>query len=109
MSSLINQLRERAAKNPRRIVYPESTDARVLRAAAKMVELGMAKPILVGAPEAVEQKARESGTRLSHIEIVDSRSGNRIERYARLLLPDWKSRGVTEVEAHQRLEKPAYF
>src|SRR5207244_10810446 len=30
-------------------------------------------------------------------------------RYTRLLLPNWKSRGITEVEAQQRLKNPAYF
>ncbi|HYR89005.1 MAG TPA: phosphate acetyltransferase [Terriglobia bacterium] len=109
MPDLIHQLRERAAKNPRRIVYPESTDPRVLRAAARIVQMRMAKPILVGVPEAVEQKADESGVSLSHIEIVDPKSQALIDRYAKLLLPDWKSRGVTEVEAKQRLETPAYF
>src|SRR2546422_2281865 len=109
MSDLINQLRERAAKDPRRIVYPESTDPRVLRAAARMVQMRMAKPILVGVPEAVEQKAKETGVQLSHIEIVDPKSQALIDRYARLLLPNWKSRGITEVEAQQRLKNPAYF
>src|SRR5439155_2921375 len=31
------------------------------------------------------------------------------DRYARLLLPDWKSRGITELEAQKRLENPMYF
>jgi len=109
MSDLINQLRERAAKDPRRIVYPESTDPRVLRAAARMVQMRMAKPILVGVPEVVEQKAKESGVQLSHIEIIDPTSQALIDRYSRLLLPNWKSRGITEVEAQQRLKNPAYF
>ena len=74
-----------------------------------MVQMRMAKPILVGVPEAVEQKAKETGVQLSHIEIVDPRSQALIDRYARLLLPNWKSRGITEVEAQQRLKNPAYF
>jgi phosphate acetyltransferase len=69
----------------------------------------MAKPILVGAPAGVEQKAKESGIRISHIEIVDPKSQAVMDRYVKLLLPNWKSRGVTEVEAQQRLENPMYF
>src|SRR5262252_3247739 len=109
MVEFVLQLRERAAKSPKRIVYPEATDPRVLRAAARIVELRMAKPILVGSPEAVESKARELGINVSHIEIVDPKTLNLTDRYVRMLLPEWKSRGITEVEAQKRMENPLYF
>jgi phosphate acetyltransferase len=109
MPDLVTQLRERAAKKPKRIVYPEATDPRVLRAAACIVELRMAKPVLVGAPAAVEAKAREIGVSLGHIEIVDPKTQALMDRYVRMLLPDWKSRGITEVEAQKRMENPMYF
>jgi phosphate acetyltransferase len=109
MPDLVTQLRERSAKKPKRIVYPEATDPRVLRAAACIVELRMAKPVLVGAPAAVEAKAREIGVSLSHIEIVDPKTQTLIDRYVRMLLPDWKSRGITEVEAQKRMENAMYF
>ncbi len=109
MPELISQLRERAARDPKRIVYPEAMDPRVLQSAARMVELRLAKPILVGAPAQVENKARELGVNLSQVEVVDPHAQALSERYARILLPEWKSRGVTEVEAEKRLENPMYF
>ena len=109
MPDLISQLRERAAKNPKRIVYPEATDVRVLRAAANIVSTRVARPVLVGPADQVEKKAQENGVQLSHIEIVDPKSQALSERYAKLLLAGWKSRGVTEVEAQKRLENPMYF
>src|SRR5262249_7694307 len=75
------QLRDRAAKSPKRIVYPESTDPRVLRAAARIVELRIAKPIVVGSPQAVESKARELGINISHIEVVDPKTLSLADRY----------------------------
>jgi len=99
MSDILNQLRERAAKQPRRIVYPEAADPRVLRAVSRIVEMRMAKPILVGSPSEVEKKAGDLGIKLSHIEIIDPGNRKLAEQYAQLLLPDWKSRGVTELEA----------
>jgi phosphate acetyltransferase len=109
MSDLITVLRERAAKAPKRIVYPEATDPRVLRSAARLVEARMAKPILVGSPQAVEGKAQEIGVTLSHVEVVDPKTLNLVDRYMRLLVPEWKSRGITELEALKRLENPMYF
>src|SRR5262245_61254406 len=109
MLDVLMQLRERVANARKRIVYPEATDARVLRATTRIVESRMAKPILVGAPQAVESKAQELGIKLSHIEIVDPKSSNLVDRYVGLLLPEWKSRGITELEALKRFENPMYF
>jgi len=109
MSDILTHLRERAAKQPRRIVYPEAADPRVLRAASRMVEMRMAKPVLVGSPSEVEKIAGDLGIKLSHIEIIDPGNRKLAEQYTQLLLPEWKSRGVTEVEARDRLQNPMYF
>ena len=108
-SDILHQLRERAARQPKRIVYPEAADPRVLRAVARIVEMRMAKPLLVGSPSAVEKKCQELGIRLSHIEVIDPANQNAVQRYLRMLLPEWKSRGITEQEAQTRLENPMYF
>jgi phosphate acetyltransferase len=109
MLDLVAHIRERASKSPKRIVYPEATDPRVLRAARRLVESRMAKPVLVGSARAVEVRAQELGISLSHVEVVDARTPALIDRYTQLLLPDWKSRGITETEAAKRLENPMYF
>ena len=67
MSDLIQELRARASKNPKSIVYPEATDPRVLQAVARMVAARMVRPILVGPPDQVEKKAQEIGIQLSHV------------------------------------------
>ena len=105
---LLAGLRERAALNPRRIVYPDGTDARVLRAVRDIADAKMARPILVGSPDTIESAARNAGVSLSGIQIADPQT-ERKKHYAGLLLPEWKSRGVTEVEAAGRLRDPLYF
>ncbi len=107
-SDLLSRLRERAARNPRRIVYPEGTDGRILRAAQTIAETRMAKPILVGSVEAIENAAKAAAVSLSGIELAEV-GGQSQKQYADLLLPEWKSRGVTEVEAQTRLQNPMYF
>src|ERR1051326_9482109 len=109
MTDFVRQLRERAAHNPRRIVFPESTDPRILAAAMRLVELRIARPILVGSPAATERKTQELGLKLSQVEVIDAGSTVLAERYSKILLPDWRSRGVTEIEAQRRLENPMHF
>src|SRR5439155_8343417 len=109
MPDILRELRERASKQPKRIVYPEAADPRVMRAVRQIDEMRMAKPILVGSPSAIEKKSQELGIKLPHIEVVDPGNPSLRDRYSRLLLPEWKSRGITELEAAQRLENPMYF
>ena len=109
MADLATQLRDRASKNLKRIVYPEPTDPRVLRSGERMVEMRMAQPVFVGSPQVIESKAQELGVRLSGIEIIDPKTRVLSGRYVGLLLPEWKSRGITEMEAHRRFENPMYF
>jgi phosphate acetyltransferase len=107
-SDLLARLRERAARKPKRIVYPEGTDPRVLAAARAMVDIGMVRPVILGSSEAISAAADKAGVSSSGIEIVEPTT-NRIQHYAGLLLSDWKARGVTEVEALNRLKDPMYF
>src|SRR5437867_10309533 len=105
---LLSRLREWAAERPKRIVYPEGTDPRVLRAARHLSDSGMAKPILAGALAAIRQSAQNAGVNLSGIEVVDQESCP-VDRYIRILSPEWRSRGVTETETRARLQNPMYF
>jgi malate dehydrogenase (oxaloacetate-decarboxylating)(NADP+) len=49
---------------PRRIVYTEGEDERVLRAAQIVVDEGLAKPILIGRPQVIEQRLERLGLRV---------------------------------------------
>jgi malate dehydrogenase (oxaloacetate-decarboxylating)(NADP+) len=53
-----------AKKDPRRIVYAEGEDERVLRAVQVVVEEGLAKPILVGRPAVIERRVERFGLRM---------------------------------------------
>jgi phosphate acetyltransferase len=109
MTDLLSRFRQRAAQKPRRIVFPEATDPRILRAATWMVQHRMARPILVGAPAAIEEKAKTLGVSLANVEIIDNRSAGLVDRYAGMLLPEWRARGITETEAQRRLENAMYL
>jgi malate dehydrogenase (oxaloacetate-decarboxylating)(NADP+) len=55
---------EAARKSPKRIVYSDGTDERVLRAAQTLVDEGIAVPVLIGRHAVIERKVREMGLRL---------------------------------------------
>jgi malate dehydrogenase (oxaloacetate-decarboxylating)(NADP+) len=61
---LMQPVFEAARKTPKRIVYSDGSDERVLRAAQTLVDDGLAVPILIGRHAVIERKAREMGLRL---------------------------------------------
>ncbi|MBC8181066.1 phosphate acetyltransferase [candidate division KSB1 bacterium] len=80
---LIQQFIEKAKQQPRKIVYPESTDERILIAASKIKEMGIAEPILVGDEEKISALAKECGAELKGIQIVNPvQEQEKLESYA---------------------------
>jgi malate dehydrogenase (oxaloacetate-decarboxylating)(NADP+) len=62
--SLMRPVFEAAARNPKRIVFAEGEDERVLRAAQTLIDDGTAHPILLGRHAVIAAKVREMGLRL---------------------------------------------
>jgi phosphate acetyltransferase len=102
-------LREKASQSPKRIVYPEGLEPRIIQAAVRIAQMRLAIPVLIGRSESVENRANELGLSLSNVEILDPASSKLHEKYSKVLLPEWRSRGITQIEAEKRFENPMYF
>ena len=75
---------ERARADPKRVVYAEGEDWRVLRAAQVTLDEGLARPILIGRPEVIEERVKRLGLRLNlerDLEIVNPLSDPRYKTY----------------------------
>ena len=72
---------ERARGTARRIVLPEGTDARMVAAAARLVEEDIAAPILLGAEAGVRAAAEEAGADFGRLTFVDPAADPRLEEY----------------------------
>jgi phosphate acetyltransferase len=97
---------EAARANPRRIVYSEGTDERVLQAARRVKDEGLAVPILVGTPEAMAEAATAGGVSLDGIEISGPHDEARLEAFA----ADYTAAGgVKEGIAERLVKKPLAF
>jgi malate dehydrogenase (oxaloacetate-decarboxylating)(NADP+) len=69
---------------PRRVVYAEGEDERVLRAVQIVVDEGLAKPILIGRPQVVEQRLQRLGLRVRpgrEFELINPESDPRYRDY----------------------------
>ncbi|MCF0215553.1 MAG: phosphate acetyltransferase [Fibrobacteraceae bacterium] len=96
-------LLQKASKAVKRIVLPEGSEPRTVKAAALTVERGIAVPVLIGKKSEIEAVAREQGVTLpANIEIIEP-SAELAEKYVPTLVELRKSKGMTEETARAAL------
>ncbi len=93
----------------RRIVFPEATEEKVLRACQVIVDEDVAEPVLIGAPAEVRHRAAELGLDLDALEIVDMYDPAMLDRFTDELYALRQRSGVTPLKARRLLADPAHF
>src|ERR687885_191294 len=106
---LMRALMNRAASSPKRVVFPEGEDPRVMRAASILVDERIAQPVLLGRRDVVEQTASEANVSLEDIAIEDPATSPRREDYARYLWERRQRKGLSLDEARRQLFNGNYF
>lgn len=104
-----NQILEKARSSQKQIALPEASDERVLRAAAEIVELGLAKPILIGNSEAITALAKKLDVSLDSVRIEDQSTSPRTEHYIEQLIEKRKHRGMDREKAAIQITNPFVF
>ena len=107
---LISQIVERAKANKQRIVLPEATEERTLRAADQVLADGVADLILLGNPEVIMNSAKEWGlANIDKATIIDPENHEKKQEYAELLCELRKKKGMTMEEAQKLVVNPLYL
>ena len=96
-------------KNPKKIVFTEGADPRILEAASRLLASSFLHPILVGNEEEVYKSAEESGFNIRGALIIDPENYDRFDEMVDLFCEIRKSKGVTSEEARKILKQPNYF
>ena len=108
--NVLNQLIERAQHNLQRIVLPEGTEDRTLKAADILLAEGIATIILLGNPEEINAKAANFG--LQHIAkaiVIDPLHNPKAQQYADLFYELRKHKGATPEDALRAVQDPLYL
>lgn len=103
------QLIEILKKHPRKIVFTEGSDPRILEAASRLLASSFLSPVLVGKEDEVLQAAEESGFNIRGAQIVDPDHYDRMDEMVELFCELRKSKGVTPEQARQMLAHANYF
>lgn len=107
---LMQEIIERAKANRQRIVLPEGTEERTIKAADLLLADGVAEIILIGNP--AEITALAAKFQLKHISkaiVVDPAAHDQKEAYTNLLFDLRKAKGMTIEQAQKLVENPLYL
>ncbi len=107
--SMIEMIKNKARANVKRIVLPEGEEPLTIAAAGIVNAEGLARPVLLGNPEAIRAAALKLGVDLSGIEIEDPADSAKAEEYAKKLYELRKAKGVTEQDAVKLAADPMYY
>jgi len=101
---LINKLKT----TPRKIVFTEGTDPRILEASARLLSGTFLTPVLVGKQDAVQKAAEESGFNIRGAEIIDPETFPEMEKMVATLAELRKGK-MSDEECRANLKKGNYF
>ena len=107
---LVQQLINRAKADRQRIVLPEGTEERTLKAANQILTDEVADLILIGNPAVIAENAQKWGLgNINKATIVDPENHPKMEEYAELLCELRKKKGMTIEQAHELVKNPLYL
>lgn len=107
---LVQSIIERAKSNKQRIVLPEATEERTLRAADKVLAEDIANLILIGNPDEIHSLAEKWGLKnIDKATIIDPENNPKSEEYATLLAELRKKKGMTIEQARELVKNPLYL
>lgn len=108
--SLVDELRIRAAKDPKRIILPEGNESRTLKAAEIALKLGMADITILGDVNEINKLAKSLSVDLSKAKFIDPKKSAELKKIADTFYELRKHKGITPEEAYSIVsDKPLYF
>jgi malate dehydrogenase (oxaloacetate-decarboxylating)(NADP+) len=98
-----------AQKAPKRIVFPEGAEEKILRATQIIVDEEIAKPILLGTESVIRERIKMLDLDLGNVEIIDPEKSPKFDGYTTNYYELRKRKGVTIVDSKNHLRRPINF
>lgn len=110
-NKLMRSLADKAKLNPKRIVFSEADNYKILKAAQVVRDEGIAKPILLGDKQRILKIAEDNFMELSDMQIIDPLTENDAKRdeFGDMLWQRRQRRGLTQFDARKLMRDRNYF
>lgn len=105
---LIDEMKNQLSGNRIKIVFPEGTDRRVLRASVRLSETDYVHPIVLGSKDEIQELANSEGVDIEGLELIDPTVSDLTEELVQALVERRKGK-LNEAEARELLKTVNYF
>ncbi|MFC1741930.1 phosphate acetyltransferase [Nanoarchaeota archaeon] len=112
MKDFMEKIKQKARKDPKRIVFPESTEERTLKAIEIMLKEGTVKPVLLGNEQEIKARISELGLHIEDVQFVDYLSESNkehFEKYVNEFYEKRKEKGMTQEKAREVMQEGIYY
>ncbi len=104
--NVMQELQAKAKSSPRRVVFPEGGEERILKAVDALIRQRIAHPLLLGNEEEIRQIATREGLDLSGVDIINPSSSPKFDQYVEQYC---QARDFPRGAAQRILSKPLYY
>jgi malate dehydrogenase (oxaloacetate-decarboxylating)(NADP+) len=111
-NQLVRALGSKARKDPKRVVFADAENSKILKAAQIALDEGIAKPVLLGNPEIIHEIAEKNNIPLDGLEIVNPKSEEmraKREAYGEVFFKKRQRRGVNRYEVNKLMKDRNHF
>ncbi len=111
MLDFIQQIKAKAKKDPKRLVFPEGVEPRVLKAVSIILKEKTAHPLLIGRSLEIHKVIKENRLKinLDQVPIYDPYDSKHLEKYVKAYLTIRKEQNISEKEAWETVSKINYL
>jgi len=107
--SLIETLAERLTRHPKRVVFPEGADPRILQAARQFATRKLGVPILLGDRTLIKENAARLDLRLDGLRIIEPARADEFADFLQKFQGLRRFKGLNELEARDYVSNSNYF
>src|SRR5476649_1283628 len=105
----IDSVFQKLRSHPKRVVFPEGSEPRVLAAAAEFVHLQLGVAVLLGKKDEIEAAAQKARVSLKKINIIDPEMADDLPLFVRRLESLGRYKGIADADARKIVTNPNYF
>ena len=109
-NGLMRLMTHKAKANPKRVVFAEGTNLKILQAAQELTTEKIAYPILIGETQIIEEKIRKNKISIPGLRIFDpDREEETLKRYTELYYQKMQRQGISKTKAELKMIDPNYI
>src|ERR1700744_4559594 len=105
----IGNVIEKLQRHPKRVVFPEGEEPRILQAARQFHALGLGIPIVLGDQEKIQATAKYLNISLEHVRIINPATSEDLENFSKRFHALRREKGLRPTEAREAMFQPNFY